>query len=52
MDTGQRVFGLLDTKDIDHLKIDAPVVLSVKSLGHDGKGSPRLRPCFKLQAKN
>ncbi len=51
METGLRVFGLLDTQDIDRLKIDAPVVLSVESLGHDGKGSPRLRPCFKLQTK-
>lgn len=50
-ETGLRVFGLLDTEDIDRLEIDAPVVLSVKSLGHDGKGSPRLRPCFALQAK-
>ncbi len=47
--TGLRVFGLFDPKEIGLLKIGAQVILSVKSLGKDTQGSPRLRPCFILE---
>jgi uncharacterized OB-fold protein len=47
--TGLRVLGLFDPEDIDELKINANVVLSVKPLGCDKNGLPQLRPCFALE---
>ena len=41
-----RIFGLLDPKSIDRLRIGMTVKLVVEPLGHDGHGSPRLRPYF------
>ncbi|MCK5096943.1 MAG: OB-fold domain-containing protein [Desulfobacteraceae bacterium] len=52
MGTGLRVFGLFDPQVLDQLKIGASVVLSVKTLGKDRQGSPRLRPCFTLEPNN
>ncbi|MCP4722285.1 MAG: hypothetical protein GY860_22725 [Desulfobacteraceae bacterium] len=52
METGLRVFGMFDPKEIGRLKIGAKVVLSVQSLGRDREGSPRLRPCFILEPDN
>ena len=45
-ETGLRIFCLLDPAAIDQLRIDLPVRLAVGQLGHDGHGSPRLRPYF------
>lgn len=45
-DSGLRVFALLDPVHIGALRIGAPVRLSVQALGHDGHGTPRLRPCY------
>lgn len=44
--SGLRIFFLLDPRRIDELRIGAKVVLNVGPLGHDGQGSPRLRPFF------
>ncbi|MBW1805906.1 MAG: OB-fold domain-containing protein [Deltaproteobacteria bacterium] len=41
-----RIYCLLDPAAIDKLRIGLPVQLAVGVLGHDGKGSPRLRPYF------
>jgi uncharacterized protein len=41
-----RIFGLLDPVAIDGLRIGTTVKLVVGPLGHDGHGSPRLRPFF------
>jgi len=45
-ETGLRVFCLLDPTAIPQLQIGLPVRLAVGPLGHDGSGSPRLRPYF------
>ncbi|MCP5107423.1 MAG: DNA-binding protein [bacterium] len=44
--SGLRIFCLLDPAAIDQLRIGLPVRLAVKPLGHDGEGSPCLRPYF------
>ena len=41
-----RVFMLLDPQAIEDLKVGLPVHLAVEPLGHDGQGSPCLRPYF------
>lgn len=41
-----RIFCLLDPNAIDRLRIGINVELVVGPLGHDGHGSPRLRPYF------
>ena len=43
---GLRIFCLFDPASVEQLKIGLPVTLAVASLGHDGHGSPRLRPYF------
>ena len=48
-ETGLRIFCLLDPAAIDHLRIGLPVQLAVAPLGHDGRGSPCLRPYFTPQ---
>jgi len=45
-ESGLRVFSLLDPESIDQLRIGLKVRLVVEPLGHDGHGSPRLRPYF------
>jgi uncharacterized OB-fold protein len=45
-ESGLRIFFLLDPTRIDELEIGTKVWLDVKPLGHDGQGSPRLRPFF------
>jgi uncharacterized OB-fold protein len=50
--TGLRVFGLLDPEQISEMKLGSRVRLSVRELGHDGRGKPRLRPIFTLSAEN
>ena len=45
-ESGLRIFCLLDPVALDKLRIGLPVRLSVGTLGHDGKGSPCLRPYF------
>lgn len=45
-ETGLRIFCLLDPAAIDQFRINLPVRLAVGQLGHDGNGSPRLRPYF------
>lgn len=50
--SGLRVFGLLDPEQIGKIKIGDRVCLSVRALGHDGRGGdPRLRPVFTLTAE-
>ena len=49
VETGLRIFCLLDPKAIDELRIGLPVKLAVGPLGHDGRGAPRLRPYFTPQ---
>ena len=44
--SGLRIYCLLDQAAIDQLRIGLPVRLAVGVMGHDGKGSPRLRPYF------
>ncbi|MGD2124814.1 MAG: OB-fold domain-containing protein [Desulfobacteraceae bacterium] len=44
--TKLRVFCLLDPGAIDQLRVGLLVRLAVGPLGHDGHGSPRLRPYF------
>jgi uncharacterized protein len=44
--SGPRVFCLLDPDCIDRLRLGGRVRLAVRPLGHDGRGSPRLRPYF------
>jgi uncharacterized OB-fold protein len=41
-----RIFTLLDPRAIEDLKVGQSVHLAVNLLGHDGKGSPCLRPYF------
>jgi uncharacterized OB-fold protein len=45
-ESGLRIFFLLDPTRIDELRIGSKVRLNVRALGHDGQGSPRLRPFF------
>lgn len=45
-ESGLRVFCPLDPKAIDKLRVGLPVRLAVGPLGHDGCGSPCLRPYF------
>lgn len=45
-DTGLRVFGLLDPERLEDLALGASVHLTVRPMGHDGRGEARLRPCF------
>jgi uncharacterized OB-fold protein len=45
-ESGLRVFCLLDPAAIDRLRIGLPVRLAVAPLGHDGRGTPCLRPYF------
>ena len=45
-DRGLRIFCLLDPAAADQLRVGLPVRLAVGPLGHDGHGSPRLRPYF------
>jgi uncharacterized OB-fold protein len=45
-DSGLRIFCLLDPAAIDQLRVGLPVRLAVGPLGHNGHGSPRLRPYF------
>lgn len=44
-----RIFGLLDPKAIDRLRIGLPMHLAVAPLGHDGRGALLLRPYFTPQ---
>lgn len=44
-----RIFCLLDPTAIEQLQIGMAVKLAVRALGHDGQGSPRLRPYFTPQ---
>jgi uncharacterized protein len=44
-----RVFGLLDAKAADQLRVGLPVRLAVAPLGLDGRGRPCLRPYFAIQ---
>lgn len=44
--SGLRVFGLLDPERMEDLELGARVHLTVRSMGHDGRGEARLRPCF------
>ncbi len=46
VETGLRIFCLLDPAAIDQLQVGMQVRLVVGPLGHDGHGSPRLRPYF------
>lgn len=41
-----RIFMLLDPHCIEGLKVGQSVQLAVEQLGHDGQGSPCLRPYF------
>jgi len=45
-ESGLRIFCLLDPRQVDRLEVGLDVVLAVDVLGHDGKGTPRLRPYF------
>ena len=45
-----RIFCLLDPAAIDQLKVGLKVRLAVEPLGHDGHGSPCLRPFFTPRA--
>lgn len=45
-ESGLRIYSLLDPTALDKLRIGLPVRLVVNALGHDGKGSPCLRPYF------
>ena len=45
-DNDLRIFCLLDPAAVEQLRIGLPMRLAVGPLGHDGKGSPRLRPYF------
>ena len=45
-ESGLRVFSLLDPTTIAQLRIGLKVRLVVEPLGHDGQGTPRLRPYF------
>jgi uncharacterized OB-fold protein len=45
-DVDLRIFSLLDPNAIEKLRIGLPVVLEVAPMGHDGRGSPCLRPYF------
>jgi len=47
--TGLRVFGLLDPDQMHDMRIGDMVCLSVRELGHDGRGEHRLRPVFALE---
>jgi uncharacterized OB-fold protein len=48
-ETGLRVFGLLEPERMEDLCLGARVHLTVRALGHDGRGETRLRPCFALE---
>ena len=43
---GLRIFCLLDPRAIDQFRVGLRVRLAVGPLGHDGRGSPCLRPYF------
>jgi uncharacterized OB-fold protein len=45
-ESGLRIFCLLDPMAIDQIRVGLAVRLAVGPLGHDGHGSPRLRPYF------
>ncbi len=47
--TGLRIFCLFDPNCIERLQAGLPVRLAVEPLGHDGRGTPRLRPFFTPQ---
>ena len=47
-----RIFCLLDPMAIDRLRIGLPMRLAVAPLGHDGRGSPLLRPYFTIKDDN
>jgi len=47
--TGLRVFCLFDPACIDDLQAGLQVRLAVGQLGHDGRGTPRMRPFFTPQ---
>lgn len=49
VETGLRIFCLLDPTAIDELRIGLRVKLAVGPLGHDGHGVARLRPFFTPQ---
>jgi uncharacterized protein len=49
-ETGLRVFSLLDPDQLQEMRIGDRVCLSVRELGHDGRGEPRVRPVFSLEA--
>lgn len=49
--TELRVFGLFDPEQINEIKIGDHVCLSVRQLGHDGRGAPRFRPIFTLMTE-
>lgn len=51
-ETGLRIFGLLDPEKLQVMKIGDSVCLSVRELGHDGRGEPRVRPVFILEQEN
>jgi uncharacterized OB-fold protein len=44
-----RIFGLLDAKAVDQLRVGLPLRLAVAPLGLNGRGEPCLRPYFTLQ---
>lgn len=44
--SGLRVFGLLDPDRVEDVELGTRVRLTVRSMGHDGRGAARLRPCF------
>ena len=46
LDTGLRVFCLLDPDYLEQFEVGGRVGLKVGVLGHDGRGSPCLRPYF------
>ncbi len=45
-ESGLRIFCLLDSAEINRLRIGMAVELAVDVIGHDGHGVPRLRPYF------
>lgn len=46
LETGLRVFCLLDAGAADELQIGTPVKLAVDAIGNDAHGNPCLRPYF------
>lgn len=51
-ENGLRIFCLLDPSVINQLRLGSLVMLAVGSLGHNGRGEPRLRPYFTLRTGN